>query len=279
MPYILGVIRVVAVIGLLVLLAACASKPMSPGDGPPKKVPDLSGVGDPTPRSEPLSRYGNPPTYEVFGQTYHTMNSAKGYVERGIASWYGTKFHGQRTSSGEPYDMYSMTAAHTRLPLPVYVRVTNLENGRSVIVRVNDRGPFVKNRLIDMSYAAAKRLGMLEKGTAVVEVRALDEGLPYLPDTQISAFPRELFRDPHAPAERDMYLQIGAFSSRSNAESLRQQLLANGLSGIGIHTASNHRGPPVYRVKVGPLASLDAAHQTVQKLDQLGVRDYRVIVD
>ena len=124
--------------------------------------------------SEPLSRYGNPESYVVYGKTYHTLSSSKGYKERGAASWYGTKFHGKRTSSGEPYDLYAMTAAHKTLPLPTYVEVTNLKNGRTVIVKVNDRGPFHDDRLIDLSYAAAAKLDILPYGTGEVEVRAID---------------------------------------------------------------------------------------------------------
>jgi rare lipoprotein A len=133
----------------------------------PQNVPDA------IPRFEPRSLYGNPPFYEVFGKRYYVMATSVNYLERGVASWYGPGFHKVRTSIGEPYDMYGMTAAHKTLPLPAYVRVTNLENGRSVVVRINDRGPFVGNRIIDLSYTAAAKLDMLRNGTAMVEVRAL----------------------------------------------------------------------------------------------------------
>jgi rare lipoprotein A len=133
-------------------------------------------VPDAIPRSEPRAIYGNPPSYEVFGKRYYVMASSVGYVERGVASWYGPGFHKVRTSTGEPYDMYGMTAAHKTLPLPAYVRVTNLQNGRSIVVRVNDRGPFVGNRIIDLSYTAASKLDMLRNGTAMVEVRTLEPG-------------------------------------------------------------------------------------------------------
>jgi rare lipoprotein A len=142
----------------------------SPPPGPPAHLLD---VPDAVPRIEPRSVYGNPPSYEVFGKRYYVMASSVGYVERGVASWYGPGFHKERTSVGEPYDMYGMTAAHKSLPLPAYVRVTNLQNGRSCVVRVNDRGPFVGNRIIDLSYTAAAKLDMLRDGTAMVEVRAL----------------------------------------------------------------------------------------------------------
>jgi rare lipoprotein A len=138
----------------------------------PPPMPDS--VPDAMPRIEPRSRNGNPPFYDVFGKRYFVLSSNVGYVERGVASWYGPGFHKVRTSTGEMYDMYGMTAAHKTLPLPAYVRVTNLQNGRSVVVRVNDRGPFVGNRIIDLSYTAAAKLDMLRNGTAMVEVRTID---------------------------------------------------------------------------------------------------------
>ncbi|MGD2137027.1 MAG: septal ring lytic transglycosylase RlpA family protein [Gammaproteobacteria bacterium] len=158
------------------LLAGCASRgPHEPAvdDAPPEPV-DVSSIPNAVPKREPLSRYGNPTSYVVNGKRYYTMPSSRGYRERGLASWYGTKFHGKRTSSGEPYDVYAMTAAHRTLPLPSYVEVTNLRNNRSVILKVNDRGPFKADRIIDLSYAAAAKLGILGYGTGLVEVRAID---------------------------------------------------------------------------------------------------------
>jgi rare lipoprotein A len=147
-----------------------------PPQAPPPITPQA--VPDAVPRVEPRSRYGNPPFYEVFGKRYYVLSSSVAYVERGVASWYGPGFHKVRTSTGELYDMNGMTAAHKTLPLPAYVRVTNLQNGRSIVVRVNDRGPFVGNRIIDLSYTAASRLDMLRNGTAMVEVRAIDPSAP-----------------------------------------------------------------------------------------------------
>jgi rare lipoprotein A len=161
-------------------LAACFSAPPRPASPAPvatpapEAPPPPQSVPDVVPRSEPRSRSGNPPFYDVLGKRYFVLSSNVGYVERGVASWYGPGFHKVRTSTGETYDMYGMTAAHKTLPLPAYVRVTNLQNGRSVVVRVNDRGPFVGNRIIDLSYTAASKLGMLRNGTAMVEVRSLD---------------------------------------------------------------------------------------------------------
>lgn len=144
------------------------------GDGPPLIDCDITNIPNAVPKLEPLSRYGNPSTYEVLGNRYNVMPHASGYQAEGTASWYGRKFHGQRTSSGEPYDMFGMTAAHRSLPLPTYAKVKNLNNGREVIVKINDRGPFVKDRLIDLSYAAAKKLGIHATGTAKVLIAAID---------------------------------------------------------------------------------------------------------
>jgi rare lipoprotein A len=142
--------------------------------GSPKRGVELDGVPGAQPRVEPKARYGNMKSYVVFGKTYYPKTSSRGHVERGIASWYGPKFHGKKTSSGEPYDMHQWTAAHKTLPLPTYALVTNLENGRHLIVKINDRGPFVGDRIIDLSYAAAKELGVDKKGTALVQVTSID---------------------------------------------------------------------------------------------------------
>jgi rare lipoprotein A len=164
-----------AAIGVIALatlsLAACSGQVRDSAPSGSASIPDLP--GDAVPRPEPRSRYGNGPVYEVFDKTYRVMDSGSGYKERGVASWYGKKFHGRLTSNREPYDMYAMTAAHKTLPLPTYVRVRNLRNNRSIIVRVNDRGPFVHNRIIDLSYAAALKLDMVRDGTSLVEVTAI----------------------------------------------------------------------------------------------------------
>jgi len=157
-------------------LSACRTRPPEsavPAAAAPPTAPTAA-VPEVIPRVEPRSRYGNPPFYDVFGKRYYVLSSSVGYWERGVASWYGPGFHKVRTSNGEAYDMYGMTAAHKTLPLPAYVRVTNLQNGRSVVVRVNDRGPFVGNRIIDLSYTAALKLDMLRNGTAIVDVRSID---------------------------------------------------------------------------------------------------------
>ena len=189
-------------LALAAVLSGCAGAPRVSAPPPTVQVPPRStpppparllDVPDAIPRAEPRSIYGNPPSYEVFGKRYYVMASSVGYVERGVASWYGPGFHKELTSVREPYDMYGMTAAHKTLPLPAYVRVTNLQNGRSCVVRVNDRGPFVGNRIIDLSYTAAAKLDMLRDGTAMVEVRVLqplDPGLDtHLTVASVGALP------------------------------------------------------------------------------------------
>ena len=182
-----------------IAVTGCFSAPRHEAPAPPPPVPvpaaavpappaDANSVPDAVPRIEPRSRYGNPPFYDVFGRRYYVLSTNIGYVERGVASWYGPGFHKVSTSTREPYDMYAMTAAHKTLPLPAYVRVTNLQNGRSVVVRVNDRGPFVGNRIIDLSYTAASKLDMIRNGTAFVEVRSIDPAaMPAIPPTLTAA--------------------------------------------------------------------------------------------
>jgi rare lipoprotein A len=174
----LGIATVLSLAGCLTSRPRTAPAPEAPSTAPLPPPPVPQATPDAVPRVEPRSRYGNPPFYDVFGKRYYVLSSSVAYVERGVASWYGPGFHQVKTSNGETYDMYGMTAAHRTLPLPAYVRVTNLQNGRSVVVRVNDRGPFVGNRIIDLSYTAASRLDMLRTGTAMVEVRAIDPTAP-----------------------------------------------------------------------------------------------------
>lgn len=253
----------IALLAAILGLAGCAGQPPRPAepvDGPPPEPVDLSNVPEPVPRDEPLSPYGNPASYVVFGETYYVQSKRTAYVERGTASWYGSKFHGRRTSSGEAFDMYRYTAAHRTLPLPSFARVTNLDNGRSVIVRVNDRGPFRKNRLIDVSYAAAVRLGFADRGTARVEVRAVGPGIPE-PVSRSSEGP---------PRADDLWLQAGAFRDRDNARRLRRRLATAGLGPVEIQ-AVDTGARPLYRVRIGPVPSGKRADEIVQRLHSLGV--------
>jgi rare lipoprotein A len=238
---------------------------------------DLASIPDAVPRPEPRSRYGNPTSYEVFGQRYYLLPTAEGHVERGMASWYGPGFHNERTSSGEPYDMYAMTAAHKTLPIPVYAEVTNLRNGRRVVVRINDRGPFVGDRIIDLSYTAAWKLDMLREGTAPVEVRVLTPGRP-TPE-QASTAPVAAPAPGVEPGPIvNQWLQAGSFSQRDNAERLLARLAAHGITAARID-AREAGGRTLHRVRVGPLTGRAELEDYVERLRLLGVPDARLAHD
>jgi rare lipoprotein A len=285
-------------LGLIVLLGGCASEQQASRysqsqDSAPQQRIDVSTIKDAIPRVEPVARYGNPPSYVVHGTRYHTLKKSNGYTERGIASWYGTKFHGHRTSSGETYDMYKMSAAHKTLPLPTYARVTNLQNGKSVIVKINDRGPFHENRLIDLSYAAAARLGILGKGTGLVEVSALDPArdpetpakpriAPSQPKVATAAAPSTTTRVAAATLphhEPLLYLQLGAFQSRDNAERLQSRLSRVELPAQLQISEAKHNNQRIYRVRIGPLASVETADKVTQLLADHGISSPHVVID
>ena len=281
---------------LYVVLTSCSGSDVR--DSAPSgsvSIPDLP--GDPVPRPEPRSRYGNGPNYEVFGKSYTVMPTSYGYKERGVASWYGKKFHGRLTSNREPYDMYAMTAAHKTLPLPTYVRVKNLRNNKSIVVRVNDRGPFVHNRIIDLSYAAALKLDMVRDGTSLVEVTAISFDEPAgdrpvravtpaepqaqpvaqsvaPPDTRSVAKPESQSVAPAASTstENDIFVQVGAFGDRANAERRQAVLMAGGILDAFIF-ADEGSSPPLYRVRIGPIAGVDDYDGIVGKLEALGIGD------
>ncbi len=262
----------VALLGpVLWLMAGCGAAPER--GVPSLPFPDAAAIPDAVPRAEPRSRYGNPRSYVVRGKRYYTLPTARGYVERGIASWYGPKFHGRRTSSGERYDMYAMTAAHRSLPLPAYVRVTNLENGRQAVVRVNDRGPFHGNRIIDLSYAAAAKLGIVRRGTGLVEVRALDAAAPAAPRQIYAGLPSAA--DDATPS---LYLQVGAFAEADNAHRMRARLYSLVDAVVRIKEGQS-AGRTVYRVQVGPLGGVEEADRLVQTLADTGLGDVRVILE
>lgn len=230
---------------------------------------DVSKLVEPVPKAEPRSLYGNKSPYTVRGQTYRVLPSARGYDERGIASFYGNKFHGYKTSSLETYDMYAFSAASTTLPLPSYARVTNLETGKSVIVRVNDRGPFHDNRLIDLSYAAAVKIGIWPKGTGLVEVRGIDPGQP------LQELPPPAVVTGGHPG---IYLQVGAFADADNADRLAQRLRQANLGAVQV-SAAVINGKQVRRVRVGPLASVDRADQVSARIEGMGLPRPQVAVD
>ncbi|MDR2214845.1 MAG: septal ring lytic transglycosylase RlpA family protein [Nevskiaceae bacterium] len=249
---------------------------VSPTPPPPASPPsasqppaNLADIPDAVPKVEPRSLRGNPPWYEVFGKRYYVLPTSEGYRERGIASWYGPDFHTKATSSGEPYDMYAMTAAHKTLPLPAYARVTNLSNGRSVVVRINDRGPFVANRIIDLSYTAAHKLDMTRAGTALVEVQVLTPGTLTNTAQNVAATQTVPALSPTA-----VYLQAGAFSVSANATQLADRLRSNGFTDVQVLPPD--ATAPLHRVRIGPIADVAALDQTAARLTQLGVEAHLV---
>lgn len=291
--------RIAFFISLLAALASCASGTVR--DGPPVSgraaIPQLP--GDAVPRPEAKSSYGNSPVYEVFGKRYTVMDSSYGYKERGVASWYGKKFHGNLTASREPYDMYAMTAAHKSLPLPSYVRVRNLRNNKSVVVRVNDRGPFVHNRIIDLSYSAALRLDMVRDGTSLVEVEALsfDDQPGDRPTRQTTAAPPDesprgaaasaAAQPESIPPDRapptnettnEIFVQVGAFGDRDNANR-RLALLRSGGIGIGFVAEDSIAVPALYRVRIGPIKGVEQYDLLVSELEKLGIADPYLVTE
>lgn len=322
-----GVCLLLVLGGLIGLLPGCSSTVDKDFE------PDLSGIKDAVPKYEPKSKYGNPKSYVVFGKRYRTKSSSKGHVERGLASWYGKKFHGRKTSSGERYDMYAMTAAHKTLPLPTYARVTNVKTGRSAVVKINDRGPFHGNRVIDLSYSAARKLGVVSKGTAMVEIRAIDPSRPEparkgqflasadkIPKVKTAArkevavarkTPTEKKSKPVSRAKEvpvqiaetkrpaasapkvavatakekprqasgsSVYLQVGAFGNRTNAEQLRRQLAGNVAEQVQVRTADG-KNAPLYKVRVGPLGSRTKAKDVSQQLASLGLKSSHIVME
>ena len=239
-------------------------------DGPPSQQVDVANIPDAVPQQTRRSKSGNPKSYVVFGKRYHVMSSSQGYKERGIASWYGNKFHGKRTSSGEPYDMHGMTAAHKTLPLPTYVKVTNLKNGRQVILKVNDRGPFHDNRIIDLSHTAAVKLGVKGTGTGLVEVEAINPGQPAPPIVQSST---------PGNATISLYLQLGAFISSQNANRLKDQVnLVLSSNQANVSTILKN-GQQFYRVRLGPLSDTEQADSLALTLTEKGFVKHRVVIE
>jgi rare lipoprotein A len=260
-------------------LAGCSSTPKPPPKG-----------------ADGYSKYGNPNSYEVLGERYSVMRDNRGYKETGIASWYGPGFHGKRASAGETYDQNAMTAAHKTLRIPCYVEVTNLQNGRKAVLRVNDRGPFHENRIIDLSKAAAEKLGVIGSGTAMVEVRHIDGDMPSESlDTTLQAMaqpvapvpsprvtpaqpPSVMFSDEQRPMPewgRNVYVQIGAFTLRPNAEQLRSKLELSNIRGVNVV----QKDDGLFRVRIGPLASVDDADALAAKLDAAGVGNRHMVVE
>jgi rare lipoprotein A len=258
------------------------------GSAADRKIPDYAPDGtassfedgpitEPTPRVEEKSPFGNPPYYEVDGVVYHVLANGAGYSEVGTGSWYGQKFHGRRTSSGDVYDMYQFTAAHKTLPLPSYARVTNVDNGKSVVVKINDRGPFAKGRIIDLSYAAAKKLGYDTRGTARVEVTVLAS-----PDgPQKTSSSNGELEIPPMEQQHDnakLYVQVGAFSDEMRADTLASRLREYFHQPISL-TPVNVNGQKLQRVRIGPLDDARAAEAILSQLKQYSFGSPRVVTD
>lgn len=219
------------------------------------------------------SKSGNPSSYVVMGKRYYVLDSSQGFVQRGLASWYGKKFHGRKTSSGEVYNMYAMTAAHKTLPLPTFVRVENLNNGRSIVVKVNDRGPFVSDRIIDLSYAAAEKLGVIGPGTARVEVSAVNSGQQNAPRPVIRTIPLT----DNAAADVPLFIQMGSFGSVINAQNLLRELHDANEKAAKVSQLQTDNGL-FYRVRVGPLFDIEEANAVVLRLNNKGFSASRIVV-
>jgi rare lipoprotein A len=274
-----------------IMLVGCGSSPSRPSgstkpggyyldDGPGASPPaNLDGISEPVPKLEPINRSTSRP-YSALGHAYRPYTELAPYKARGIASWYGKRYHGQKTSSGEVYDMYAMTAAHTLLPLPSYARVTNVVNGRSVVVRINDRGPFHQDRLIDLSYLAAQRLGLLERGSGIVEVEAIipdrDTRLPTVAaepaaDTERAATservpaPESVAPVPE-PDPAGIYVQLGAFAAAQNADDFLRKMRMD-LGWLADSMTVNRKGS-LYRVHAGPYASRAQADRDAERVQQ-----------
>lgn len=275
--------------GAGILLSACSPSPTKPPEAPkppfnendgryqhdkdfgPKNDIDLSHVPDAVPRHEVRTRAGNKNPYTVLGKTYHLIEDETSYKERGYASWYGYKFNGHRTSNGEIYDMYAMSAAHKTLPIPSYVKVTNLDNGKSVVVRVNDRGPFHAGRIIDLSYAAAQRIGIHRAGTGRVEVEIA------LPSDAVSV-PRKNATSAQVVSSelpKGTYLQVGAFSTRAAAEDFARTIGAKLSANVIVASATTPKS--IHRVRVGPFANTQALEQSRTQLARIQIYDAHVV--
>ncbi|RFF27329.1 MULTISPECIES: septal ring lytic transglycosylase RlpA family protein [unclassified Wenzhouxiangella] len=256
-------LRAPVLFAFALVLVACGREAVREApDGPPSERLDPDLIERPDPQPEPRSAYGNHSPYEVLGRRYRVMDSAAGYRERGTASWYGTKFQGRPTSSGEPYDLYQLTAAHRTLPLPTWVEVTRLDTGDSIVVRVNDRGPFHPDRIIDLSWAAASELGMTERGTAPVEVRAItfDNGPGHTP----------------RPARVPVYVQVGAFSERERAHRVVNDLERAGIGPIDSERTRTDAGR-LWRVRLGPIDEVERAIALVDRVAELGLGRARYV--
>ncbi|MEQ1879385.1 MAG: septal ring lytic transglycosylase RlpA family protein [Burkholderiales bacterium] len=273
-------IKRVSVLALIIVallaLAGCGGAPSKPGgyyldDGPgPNPPTDLDAIPEPVPTSEPINPNTSRP-YTVLGRRYIPLPQAHPYKQRGVASWYGKRYHGQKTSTGEIYDMYAMSAAHTVLPLPSYARVTNVATGKSVVVRINDRGPFHDERLIDLSYAAAHRIGIIGAGSALVEVETL---LPGAAGAAPQSSPATSLDVAEPVPQGGVFVQLGAFTITDNAEAFVERLrreqtwLAASLRVV--------HGENVHKVQSGPYATRQEAMAIIERARQAGMEAFTI---
>ena len=242
------------------VLAACSfSQPQTNTTQPPRTAGSSTPVATSPSVPAQVSQENIERFYVVHGRRYAVMKSSQGFTETGTASWYGNPFHGRKTSNGEIYDMYQMTAAHKHLPMPSFVEVTNLQNNKRLVVRVNDRGPFVGDRVIDLSFAAAKELDIIQSGTAPVSIRALDD-LNFSEDSA-----RELRLD------QASFIQVASFKEHSNAFAYQQRLNANGIKNSRIIQVKDSSGQNLLRVQVGPIKSGQAYDELIKKLNKIGI--------
>lgn len=218
------------------------------------------------------SKLGNPSSYVVFGKRYYVMGNGHGFVERGIASWYGKKFHGRKTSSGDVYNMHAMTAAHKTLPLPSFVRVVNIKNGRSIVVKVNDRGPFVDDRIIDLSFAAATKLGITGPGTAEVEISVVSSS-----KSTKRPVVRTIPLVEKVAEDVPLFVQLGSFGNELNAQNFMLDLHDSSESSAKVYKVANEQGT-FYRVKLGPLYNIEEANSVILRLKNKGFTKSRVVV-
>lgn len=260
-----SLIRLIAASGLITLMASACTFGV-PIDRTQSTAGDIV-------QSPEKSATGNPSSYVVFGKRYYVLDNANGFVQRGTASWYGRKFHGRKTSSGEIYNMHAMTAAHKLLPLPTYVRVENLANGKTVVVKVNDRGPFVGDRIIDLSYAAAQKLGVIGPGTAKVEISVVNS-----PTDNRRPAVRSIPLTDQVAADIPLFIQVGSFGSEVNAQKMSRQLETLDENAVTISQLETSNSL-FYRVRIGPMYGIDEANAILRRLNKKGFTEARIVVD
>lgn len=260
---------------LSIFISSCTLEPTDSKykkDSAPTLVPiDVLGIPNATPINEIRTRAGNSAEYEVFGKQYRVLTNSQGYEKQGIASWYGTKFHGKKTANGEVYNMYAMTAAHKTLPIPCYVRVTHLKNNRSVVVRINDRGPFHTNRIIDLSYAAAVKLGIQQAGTGLVKVVTIEP-------EPMAKLAKKNIQLPKNQADSLVYLQVGVFNHQDNARQLQEKLSLSQIKNSTVKI-DHSQAQAWYKVQIGPFYSANQVNKVNEKLASLGIIDVYYLVE